>query len=196
MAAGDLHTCGLSVGGQLWCSVLKLLDGTKAYIHAVIDNYSRKILAWMVAPRLEPTGTCQLLFAASKHIVCAGQPPVYVDSGIENVNSAMDAALFTACLNRVLAQVDVGYSNSMIEAFWRSMKHQWLFINSLDSIAQLCYRCWRLQRRGYARISRAATITRSTSASVSLGAIGNETVRSPIAYALGNCSGRKPQRSR
>jgi transposase InsO family protein len=59
-------------------SVLKLLDGTKAYIHAVIDNYSRKILAWMVAPRLEPTGTCQLLFAASKHIVCAGQPVVYV----------------------------------------------------------------------------------------------------------------------
>jgi hypothetical protein len=66
---------------EIWhvdVSVLKLLDGTKAYIHAVIDNYSRKILAWMVAPRLEPTGTCQLLFAASKHIVCAGQPVVYV----------------------------------------------------------------------------------------------------------------------
>jgi transposase InsO family protein len=86
---------------------------------------------------LEPTGTCQLLFAASKHIVCAGQPVVYVDSGIENVNSAVDAALFTACLNRVLAQVDVGFSNSMIEAFWRSMKHQWLFLNSLDSIERL-----------------------------------------------------------
>ena len=125
---------------EIWhvdVSVLKLLDGTKAYIHAVIDNYSRKILAWMVAPRLEPTGTCQLLFAASKHIVCAGQPVVYVDSGIENVNSAVDAALFTACLNRVLAQVDVGFSNSMIEAFWRSMKHQWLFLNSLDSIERL-----------------------------------------------------------
>jgi len=25
-------------------SVLKLLDGTKAYIHAIIDNFSRKIL--------------------------------------------------------------------------------------------------------------------------------------------------------
>jgi hypothetical protein len=51
--------------------------------------------------------------------------------------SAVDAALFTACLNRVLAQVDVGFSNSMIEAFWRSMKHQWLFLNSLDSIERL-----------------------------------------------------------
>ena len=23
----------------------------------------------------------------------------------------------------------------MIEAFWRSMKHQWLYLNSLDSVA-------------------------------------------------------------
>jgi putative transposase len=31
----------------------------------------------------------------------------------------------------------VTFSNSMIEAFWRSMKHQWLFLNRLESVAQL-----------------------------------------------------------
>jgi len=125
---------------EIWhvdASILKLLDGTKAYIHTVIDNSWRKVLAWMVVPRLEPTGTCQLLFAASKHIVCSGQPVVYVDSGVENVNGVVDAGLITACLNRVLAQVEVAFSNSMIEAFWRSLKHQWLFLNSLDSIERL-----------------------------------------------------------
>jgi transposase InsO family protein len=138
-----LRAFGISLAGERLpegdakAGILRAIATSKPYIHAVIDNYSRKILAWMVAPRLEPTGTCQLLFAASKHIVCAGQPLVYVDSGIENVNSAVDAVLFTACLNRVLAQVDVGFSNSMIEAFWRSMKHQWLFLNSLDSIERL-----------------------------------------------------------
>jgi transposase InsO family protein len=40
-------------------------------------------------------------------------------------------------LERILAQVDVAYSNSMIEAFWRSLKHQWLYLNSLDSIERL-----------------------------------------------------------
>ena len=40
-------------------------------------------------------------------------------------------------LNRVLAQVEVAFSNSMIEAFWRSLKHQWLYLNSLDSIERL-----------------------------------------------------------
>jgi len=61
----------------------------------------------------------------AKHMVFAGRPLLYADSGIENINTAVDATLFSACLERVLAQVDVAYSNSMIEAFWRSLKHQW-----------------------------------------------------------------------
>ncbi len=40
-------------------------------------------------------------------------------------------------LRRVLAQTEVTYSNSMIEAFWRGLKHQWLFLNSLDTVAAL-----------------------------------------------------------
>ena len=62
---------------------------------------------------------------------------LYADSGSENVNGVVDATLFSACLERVLAQVDVTFSNSMIEAFWRSLKHQWLYLNSLDSFEHL-----------------------------------------------------------
>ena len=89
---------------QIWridVSVLKLLDGTKAYLHAIIDNYSRKILAWTVTERLEPTATCQLLLAAGKHMVFAGLPLLFADSGVENVNAAVDATLSSACLERV-----------------------------------------------------------------------------------------------
>ena len=118
-------------------TILRLLDGTRAYLHAVIDNYSRKILAWTVAARLEPTATCQLLLAAGRHLVFAGRPLLYADSGVENVNGAVEATLLSACLDRVLAQVEIAFSNSMIEAFWRSLKHQWLYLNSLDSLARL-----------------------------------------------------------
>jgi hypothetical protein len=37
----------------------------------------------------------------------------------------------------VLAQVEVTYSNSIIEAWWRSLKHQWLYLNTLDTMAHL-----------------------------------------------------------
>jgi transposase InsO family protein len=30
-------------------TVIRLLDGTRAYLHAVIDNFSRRILAWRPA---------------------------------------------------------------------------------------------------------------------------------------------------
>src|SRR5450631_3872486 len=125
---------------EIWhidTTLIKLLDGTKVYLHAVLDNYSRKILAWTVAERFDPTSTCQVLLTAGKHLVIAGRPLLYADSGVENVNSAVNATLFSACLERILAQVEVGFSNSLIEAYWRSLKHQWLFLNTLDSVARV-----------------------------------------------------------
>ena len=133
---------------ELWhldVTILRLLDGTKAYIHAVIDNYSRRILAWTVASRLEPAATCQVLVAAKRHLEPATNatkntvegPLVYSDSGVENVNHLVQATLVGQGLRLVLAQVEVTFSNSMIEAFWRSLKHQWLYLNPLDSLEHI-----------------------------------------------------------
>ncbi len=30
---------------------------------------------------------------------------------------------------------EIAFSNSMIESWWRGLKHQWLYLNSLDNIA-------------------------------------------------------------
>jgi transposase InsO family protein len=124
-------------------TVLKLLDGTKAYLHAAIDNYSRKVLAWALAARLDPLTTCQVLVAAGQHlsddqrVPTDACPTVVADSGVENVNDVVDATLGSAKLRRVLAQVEVAYSNSIIEAWWRSLKHQWLYLNTLDTMVHL-----------------------------------------------------------
>ena len=103
----------------------------------MVDNSSRKILAWAVTERFAPSNTCRVLLAAGKHLVDAGWPLMYADSGVENVNSKVDDTLLSACLDRILAQVEVGFSNSIVEAYWRSLKHQWLFSNSLDSVASI-----------------------------------------------------------
>jgi hypothetical protein len=62
---------------------------------------------------------------------------VVADSGSENVNRAVDDLSDGEELTRVLAQVEITFSNSMIEAFWRSLKHSWLYLHSLDSFAAL-----------------------------------------------------------
>jgi len=60
-----------------------------------------------------------------------------VDGGVENFNGDVDELIKGGLLRRVLAMTEIEFSNSLIEAFWRTMKHQWLFLNTLDSVAAL-----------------------------------------------------------
>jgi putative transposase len=124
---------------QYWhidVTVIRLLDGTKLYLHAVLDNFSRRILAWHLAEKLSPLTTCNMLAEAAK--LLPTPPPavaVIADSGVENVNSTVDDALGSGPLRRVLAQIDIVESNSLVEAWWRSLRHQWLYLNTLDTAA-------------------------------------------------------------
>ena len=126
---------------QIWhidTSILKLLDGSRVYMHAIIDNFSRRILAWCVDPTFDTDATAKLIVEAAKGIKEKAEhvpPQVYMDSGVENINVDVTALIETKTIKRVLAQVDIHFSNSMIESWWRQLKHQWLFLNTLDTIA-------------------------------------------------------------
>ena len=126
---------------ELWhidVTIIRLLDGTRAYLHAVIDNFSRRILAWSLEERLGAGGTCRILLEAGRHLgTRAAETTVMTDSGTENVNGDVDSLLDREGLRRVLAQVEVSFSNSMIEAFWRSLRHAWLYLQTLDNAATL-----------------------------------------------------------
>jgi hypothetical protein len=56
-----------------------------------------------------------------------------VDSGVENVNGKVDELIESGLLRRMLAMTEISFSNSLIEAWWRVLKHQWLYLNSLDA---------------------------------------------------------------
>jgi transposase InsO family protein len=121
-----------------WSHCSDYAHGTRTYLHAVLDNFSRRILAWKLAPRLEPQTTCQILSEAAKNLPKdGGGATVVADSGVENINQEVDNLLGLGQLRRVLAQVEVSFSNSLIEAWWRSLKHGWLYLHPLDSFAVL-----------------------------------------------------------
>jgi len=126
---------------ELWhidVTVIRLLDGTRAYLHAVIDNFSRRILSWTLEERLGAGGTCRILLEAGRHLSTRPvETTVMTDSGTENVNGNVDALLDREGLRRILAQVEVSFSNSMIEAFWRSLRHAWLYLHNLDNTTTL-----------------------------------------------------------
>ncbi|MCH7491044.1 MAG: DDE-type integrase/transposase/recombinase [Gemmatimonadetes bacterium] len=116
--------------------MIRLLDGTRAYLHAVIDNFSRRILAWKVGSTFNPGITGKLLLCAASELVDT-RPTLLVDGGVENYNSAVDELVDSGILRRLLAQTDISFSNSLIESWWRALKHQWLFLNTLDTVSRL-----------------------------------------------------------
>ena len=109
-----------------------MLDGTRAYVHAVMDNFSQRILAWRVADTFAAINSVTVLLEAIEGATRSARAPVVLaDAGVENVNAQVDALIDTGVLRRLLAFTELKFSNSMIEAWWRSLKHQWLFLHSL-----------------------------------------------------------------
>jgi len=49
---------------QIWhidTTLIRLLDHTRLYLHAVIDNFSRRILAWRLSDRFDPASSVAVL---------------------------------------------------------------------------------------------------------------------------------------
>lgn len=94
------------------------------------------LLAWRVSDRFEFGTTVTILQEAARGTVSVEDTPTLVaDGGVENINAGVDELIETGLLRRVVALKDVMFSNSMIEAWWRTLKYQWLFLNALDSCA-------------------------------------------------------------
>jgi hypothetical protein len=87
---------------EMWhidTTVIRLLDGTRAYLHAVIDNFSRRILAWRVADTFAPLNSVAVLVEASRGATSSVTTPVVLaDAGVENVNAQVDELITTGVL--------------------------------------------------------------------------------------------------
>ena len=91
-----------------------------------------------MADTFAPVNSVAVLLEASRGAThSASTPVVLADAGVENVNAQVDALIAAGVLRRLLAFTELKFSNSMIEAWWRSLKHQWLFLHPLDSVATI-----------------------------------------------------------
>jgi putative transposase len=112
----------------------KTLDNVKAYIYILIDNFSRFILNWKVS--LVKSGkTCLDMVREGyvKHLEpdspLSAITTLLADDGSENNNSDVDGFLGQPLvpIKKLIAQKDIQFSNSMVEAFNKKLKYQHLF---------------------------------------------------------------------
>jgi len=89
-----------------------------------------------VSSTFDPRITAELLLTAASGL-SDKKPTLLVGSGVENFNSAVDELVDSGLLQRLLAQTDISFSDSLIESWWRALKHQWLYSNTLDTVSSL-----------------------------------------------------------
>jgi hypothetical protein len=73
--------------------------------------------------RTSPVNSVPVLLEASKRATPSETAPVVLaDASVEHVNAQVDELIGTGVLRRLLAFTELKFSNSLIEAWWRSLK--------------------------------------------------------------------------
>lgn len=110
----------------------------KFYIQAVIDNFSRYILAWTVTDTIDAATTVGTLakarLKANTLLNRYSTANVMMDPGKENRNDEVKKFISSRNLTRVIAQTDIHYSNSMIEGLFHGLKNRYLYHQKIKSI--------------------------------------------------------------
>ena len=116
---------------QIDATVIRLTTGIRIYLQAVIDNFSRRILAWRVSDKLSSATTREPLIEASQnlpHAAANASVLVVTDGGSENFGEVDQLLENSSSLSRVLAQIDIVCSNSLIEAFLATIEARVAFL--------------------------------------------------------------------
>jgi len=115
---------------QIWhadITVFVTADRVRHFIYAVVDNFSRKILSWLVAGSVKAEYRRSTIEDALNKV---GQTHATVtlvtDGGPENKLQAFLDTLGRPVEHKI-ALVDVHYSNSLIEASFKTAKYNYLY---------------------------------------------------------------------
>lgn len=126
---------------ELWCAdvtIFKTSDGVKHYIHFLIDHYSKKILSYKV----EKSSSAKTIKELLQEAFIKYRPnnlQFLTDAGTENVNNTVSSFLNSLVfpIKHLIAQKDVVFSNSMLEALNKVIKHQFLHPKQIGCESQL-----------------------------------------------------------
>ena len=124
---------------QVWSTDITYIPMARGfmYLAAVIDWYSRHVLAWEISNSLESTFCVEALERALE--LGSSLPEVFnTDQGVQFTSDR-----FTSVLKQNKIQISMdgkgrAIDNVFIERFWRSLKYENIYLKQYDSVADLC----------------------------------------------------------
>ena len=121
---------------QVWCADITYIPMARGFVYlvAVIDWFSRRVLAWRLSIGME-TDFCveALLEAMNRH----GQPEIFnTDQGVQFTSAAFLDELQTRGVRISMDGKGRFLDNIFIERLWRSLKYEEVFIKAYESVAE------------------------------------------------------------
>lgn len=131
-----LRNLAVSRVNQVWASDITYIPMTHgfAYLVAIIDWYSRRVLAWRLSNTLETTFCVEALRGALERY---GQPEIFnTDQG-----SQFTSEDFTSVLRGRGVKISMDgkgrcIDNVFVERLWRSLKYEEVYLNAYDTLRE------------------------------------------------------------
>jgi putative transposase len=122
---------------QVWSTDITYvrLNQGFAYLVAIIDWYSRKVLSWRLSNTLDAGFCIDCLEDALQRF---GAPEIFnSDQGVQFTSDA-----FTGVLKRAVVRISMdgrgrALDNIFVERLWRSIKHEDIYLRGYDTMAEL-----------------------------------------------------------
>ncbi len=121
---------------QVWCADITYIRMAKGFVYlvAVMDWFSRRVLAWRVSISME-TDFC--VEALREAIDRYGRPEIFnTDQGVQFTSAAFIDELAGEGVRISMDGKGRFLDNIFIERLWRSLKYEEVFIKSYGSVAE------------------------------------------------------------
>jgi putative transposase len=131
-----LRTLDINRPNQVWCADITYIPMPRGFMYlvAVMDWFSRFVLAWQLSNTLDGSFCLAALRLALRH----AQPEIFnTDQGVQ-----FTASDFTGELEAANIQVSMDgrgrfLDNIFIERLWRSVKYEDIYLKNYDSVPDL-----------------------------------------------------------
>ena len=134
-----LRNLAVERSDQVWCTDITYvpMPGGNAYLCAVMDWYSRKVLGWAVSNTME-TGLC--LEALDQALANTGRVPEIfnTDQGCQFTSEEWTGRLKELEIEISMDGKGRWMDNVFIERLWRSVKYEHIYLFEHPTIIELC----------------------------------------------------------
>jgi putative transposase len=121
---------------QVWCADITYIPMAKGFVYlvAVMDWFSRRVLAWRVSISLDTSFCVEALQAALERY---GQPDIFnTDQGVQFTSTDFVVELEAREVRVSMDGKGRYLDNIFIERLWRSLKYEEVFIKAYGSVAE------------------------------------------------------------